>query len=207
MVSFVPIDPEAMRLPCVAVVLALVGELTLALPSGAQGLADVAREEEARKSTAKGDRRDRPKVYTNKDLKGTAVGSTIEPTKTSAAPADSASAAPLSQSAEPAPADAKASNTSEVRNEAYWRKRMQSHRDQLERDRLLVDALQSRVSALTTDFTGRDDPAQRARISIDRQKALAELDRMKSAVSAGVKATDDLEEEARRAGVPPGWLR
>jgi hypothetical protein len=103
-------------------------------------------------------------------------------------------------------AEAKAANA-EVKDEAYWRKRAQSLRDQLERDRTLAEALQSRVNGLTADFTGRDDPAQRAKIGADRQRALVELDRMKAAVSAGTKATADLDEEARRAGVPPGWLR
>ena len=36
--------------------------------------------------------------------------------------------------------------------------------------------MQTRINALTTDFVNRDDPAQRAVIEHDRQKALAELD-------------------------------
>ena len=46
-----------------------------------------------------------------------------------------------------------------------------------------------------------------AAISADRQKALAELDRTQKAVAADTKAIAALDEEARRAGVPPGWLR
>ena len=38
-------------------------------------------------------------------------------------------------------------------------------------------------------------------------QAKDELERMKEAVSADTKAIADLDEEARRAGVPPGWLR
>jgi hypothetical protein len=38
-------------------------------------------------------------------------------------------------------------------------------------------------------------------------KALGELDRLKQAIQNDLKAITDLEEEARRAGVPPGWLR
>ncbi len=63
------------------------------------------------------------------------------------------------------------------------------------------------VNALSTDFVNRDDPAQRAAIERDRQKALAELTRLKQAVVDGKKAIATLEEDARRAGVPPGWLR
>ena len=53
----------------------------------------------------------------------------------------------------------------------------------------------------------RRSGAAAARLAIERQKALAELDRMKKAAAADAKAIADLEEEARRAGVPPGWLR
>jgi hypothetical protein len=57
------------------------------------------------------------------------------------------------------------------------------------------------------DFSARDDPAQRAQIGAARDKALAELDRLRIAIADGTKAIADLEEEARRANVPPGWLR
>jgi hypothetical protein len=72
---------------------------------------------------------------------------------------------------------------------------------------MLVDAMQTRINALNTDFVNRDDPAQRSVIERDRQRALSELTRLKQAVVDGKKAVADLEEEARRAGVPPGWLR
>jgi hypothetical protein len=78
---------------------------------------------------------------------------------------------------------------------------------QLDRDKTYADAMQSRVNALTTDFVNRDDPAQRSVIEADRQKALAELDRLKNSIADTQKAITQLEEEARRANVPPGWLR
>jgi len=70
-----------------------------------------------------------------------------------------------------------------------------------------VEAIQTRVNALSTDFVNRDDPIQRAGIERDRQKAMAEMDRLKKSVEDTKKGIADLEEEARRAGVPPGWLR
>jgi len=78
---------------------------------------------------------------------------------------------------------------------------------QLERDQTYADALQSRINQLTSDFVGRDDPAQRAVLARDKQKAIDELNRLKQAIVNDKKAISDLEEEARRAGVPPGWLR
>ncbi len=72
---------------------------------------------------------------------------------------------------------------------------------------MLADALQSRLNALTTDIVNRDDPAQRAQLERERQRALLELDRTKIEIAEHVKAIAAIEEEARKAGVPPGWLR
>jgi hypothetical protein len=77
----------------------------------------------------------------------------------------------------------------------------------LQRDQTYADALQSRINALTTDFVNRDDPAQRAVIAADRQKAIVELERLKTQIEDDRAAVAALQEEARRAGVPPGWLR
>ena len=68
-------------------------------------------------------------------------------------------------------------------------------------------ALQSQINGLTADFAARDDPAQRSKVAADRQRALTELDRVKKEIQQHTKALADLQEEARKAGVPPGWLR
>ena len=54
---------------------------------------------------------------------------------------------------------------------------MTALRNALSRNKILADALQSRINALNTDFMNRDDPAQRAVIEKDRRAALAEMDR------------------------------
>jgi len=193
--------------------------LVTAASSYAQSLADVARkEEERRKSQAPA-----TKVYTNKDLGDAPPATTPAP-----APAAGGSSS-TSSSAESTPSsatnaakdekkdakdakDAKESkdakdDKSDAQGQAYWSKRMKTAHETLDRDSTFADALQSRISALTTDFVNRDDPAQRSIIERDRQKALAELDRLKKQIVDDRKAVADIEEEARRAGVPPGWLR
>ena len=52
----------------------------------------------------------------------------------------------------------------------------------------MVDALQTRINALTADFVNRDDPAQRAVIERDRQKNIAELNRLKQTIQDDKKA-------------------
>jgi hypothetical protein len=170
----------------------------------AQSLADLARKEEERRKGIP----EATKVYTNKDLN--AVPAPSAPPPAAAAPTKSAAAAAKDAGKEKDAKDDKGkdSNGKEiVKDKAYWSGRLKALQDQVDQNQILVDAIQTRVNALSTDFVNRDDPAQRAAIERDRQKALAELTRLKQAVVDGKKAIATLEEDARRAGVPPGWLR
>jgi len=71
----------------------------------------------------------------------------------------------------------------------------------------MAQALQNRVDGLWAEFTARDDPAQRATLERDRQEAMQELERARSEVQRLQQELATIEEEARRANVPPGWLR
>jgi hypothetical protein len=109
---------------------------------------------------------------------------------------------------EPAPKASKDDQAPKApRDRGYWAGRVKALQDQLDRDRIYADALQSRINGLAAELVNRDDPAQRSVIERDRAKSLAELDRLKQAIPADTKALADLMEEARRAGVPPAWLR
>ena len=94
-----------------------------------------------------------------------------------------------------------------TRGESWWRQRIVEAHDGVRRNEIIAEALQTRINALTNDFAARDDPYQRTRIADDRQKAIAELDRVRSEITLQKKKIVEIEEEARRAGVPPGWLR
>jgi hypothetical protein len=171
----------------------------------AQSLAEAAQKEAARRKTVKGTAR----VITNKDLPNVlpATASAPDQTATPAAPAaGSASAASGTAEAkdDQAPKDGAAG---EKHDEKYWRDRLTKAKDDLDHNRIYADALQSKINALTTEVVNRDDPAQRAVLETDRQRFVAELDRLRKATVDGTKAIGAIEEEARRAGVPPGWLR
>jgi len=172
----------------------------------AQSLAAVARQEQARRKALAVHGR----LYTNADLQPSGDESAPSEQASPAAPTDTAKgdAAPAEgKAADAAKADANAGVKKAVKDEAYWHTRMTDARSTLARDQLLAQAMQSRINALLADFTARDDPAQRAVIEADRLKALAELARLKKQVDDDTKAITDIQEEARRAGVPPGWLR
>ncbi len=175
----------------------LIAALLLAVPflAGAQGLAEVARAEQARRKTVT-----RPgKVYTNTDLNPDITASRSE-NATPAAPD------PTQVPSVNLPGG-KAEPVAPEKDQAYWSARINAARAALDRSKVFADALQSRINALTTDFTNRDDPAQRAVIERDRQRSVAELDRVKKEIADQTKAIADIQEEARKAGVPPGWVR
>jgi hypothetical protein len=194
----------AMRLKRLASLVSLMTLFGSLGPSSAQSLADAAKKAEERRKARPAPK----KVYTNKDLPGADVAPPPD--------AKDADAAKSTEAAKPAtdakdPKDAKDKDAKDkdapVKDQAYWAGRKKVLQDQLERDQTYAEALQSRVNALSTDFVNRDDPAQRGAIARDRQKATAELTRLKQQILDDKKALADLDEEARRAGVPPGWLR
>ena len=194
------------------VVVALAAVMTSGAP--AQSLGDVARQEQARRKDGAA------KVYTNDDLHPAS-----EPAATSPAPAvPSAPADGSRPAARPADrdgksdkgdtkADAKTDAKADAKSAdpkgdaASWRKRRQDLQAALDRSKVFADALQSRINGLTADFSARDDPAQRSIVAADRQKALTELERVKKEILQQTKDLADLQEEARKSGVPPGWLR
>jgi len=183
-------------------VTALVVTLLVVSPAWAQSLGDVARKEEARRKTVKA----AGKVYTNDTLRKEpeapppATPPSSAPAAAAPVPSGAQGHGGEAQPAAPQPDQKK-------KDEAYWRGRITEARQNLARSQVFHDALQSRINALTTDFVNRDDPAQRRVIEADRLKALAELDRVTKEIAQSKKAIADIEEEARRAAVPPGWLR
>ena len=94
-----------------------------------------------------------------------------------------------------------------TKDEAWWKQRIVQAREGVRRNEAFLEALQSRINSLSADFVARDDPYQRAKIGEDRQKALAEMERVTAEIALGKKQIADIEEEARKASVPPGWLR
>lgn len=179
--------------------LLLVGGLAAVIaawPAEAQSLGELAKQEQARRKSI----RQSGKVLTNDSIKSAPPAAGTPPAPSAAPAAGAGEPAPAASVKPATPSDPKA-------EEARWRKRMQDARDALQRSQMFADALQSQINGLTTDFTARDDPAQRAVVGDNRQKALAELDRVKNDIAQQTKAIAGIQEEARRAGVPPGWLR
>ena len=180
----------------------LVGGVVALLLAGAavsaQSLGDLARQEAERRRNVKTS----GKVYTNDSVRSESTSAA--PAATQAAEPEAPDAAPDRPNVPPgkplAPAD-------DPKQEPYWKKRITAARDSLSRAQTFADALQSRINVLSADFVSRDDPAQRSVVGADRQKAVDELARVKAEIAQFQKAITDIQDEARRANVPAGWVR
>ena len=169
----------------------LAASLCIVVPSAEQSLADVARNTEAARNASPA--RPLAKVYTNKDL--SAVDH-VPP-----APANSSPAA-----VKPAPRPS-SDGPPDVKSEAYWRERMRPLRERLDSARALSDDTKRRAEALMraadrcfmigvvcADYT------ESLRLTEEHKVLLADVAHAEQEIAA-------LQEEARRAGVPPGWVR
>ena len=158
-------------------------------------LAEIAhKEQERRKATKNSD-----KVLTNKDLPPSAA-------KPAPATPDGTTAQPAADAAAQKP-EAKPAGEPD-KDEAWWKQRMTQARETLRRNEMFVEALQTphqladrRLRRPRRSLPAREDRRRSA------EGARRDGPRCKADIELGKKQIADIEEEARRAGVPPGWLR
>jgi hypothetical protein len=145
-------------------------------------------------------------TYTDKDLPA--------PTGTEAPKAGT------NANASPSPSPPAAGETRAApKDETYWRNRTKSLREAIAAAEARVQKAEEDYAAsrrpgsqpLPTDVVGPEGglaqlPADPA-FNPAALKLQKELDDAKAALAAAQKALEDFEEEARKAGVPAGWLR
>ena len=172
-------------------------------------LAEVAKKEAERRKTqpASG------KVYTNKDLPESAQKPAMPPATETAQPVDPVAAAaahagrPGARAEPRGPGGEEQKPQTEQKDEAWWKARITQAREELRRNELFAESLQSRINALTREFALPTGGARRIATGQQRAEAMNELARVKQEIDRGKQQIADIEEEARKAGVPPGWLR
>ena len=158
--------------------------------SSAQSLADVARTEEVRRQKIA-----KPsKVYTDEDVQKYAPATPGAQAAATTVTALDANGKPMGQqaAAEGLPAD-----------EAGWRARLQNARDGMDRNKLLLGALeqQGRSAARRAGTPEGEEPSD------DGSTRAAEIKRLKAEMDAFRATLANADEDARKAGVPPGWVR
>lgn len=170
-----------------------------------QSLAEAARKAEAERKAVKAP----GKVYTNDDLKRFGSAPPPPPAGAGEAARPAPPAVEGQPPAQPGP-EASAQKPAEqqpVKDEAWWRKNLGEARGKLERSRAAVEALDNRIYALQLDFYSRSEQSERDTIAREIEKVMAEKDKNYREMEGATATLAGLEEEGRRAHVPPGWLR
>ena len=191
-----------MKLPTPLVLVVLLLPLGGAATATAQSLVEVARQERLRREALArqaGPEAAPPRVYTDADL--------VYRGRLTMRVDDAETDAPGEPGAPETESEAPPTKAETAGDEQRWRNRMAEARQALEAAERRAAELQARANRLWADFTGRDDPAQRAAIEQERQAALDELEETEAEADELARTIADLRDEARRAGVPPGWLR
>jgi hypothetical protein len=95
-----------------------------------------------------------------------------------------------------------------TQTEEYWRARKQETDQRVQEAQSKVQQLQNEINNLTTAFYAESDGvAQRPLIESERIERLKELEEAKRELENAREESTGLEDEARRAGALPGWVR
>ena len=141
------------------------------------------------------------RVYTNKDVQEF-VAKNPTPVREGTEPE------PQSQPAEEAEAaDLEDVNRDLALSEEYWRKRYREVSSRLKDAEQAAAEIQKEVDDLTRAFYALSDVEQRGFIEYQRTQRLNDLQQAKRELEDAQTDMDNLEEEARKAGALPGWLR
>jgi DNA repair exonuclease SbcCD ATPase subunit len=201
------------------------GVLAMTVAASAQTLADIAKQDTDRRKSVKHP----AKVYTNDDVQDVKPilpmmendGTGAKPMEkkddaSAASPDTSGAAAAGAASATHADPNAKADGNGTAKpagtpgvksgDEAAWRARFNAAREAVSRTQLQLESMRSRAAQLTAASAAASED-QRASFQKKQQDALQEYDKLRADLQRSQKALSDLETEASRAGVPPGWLR
>ena len=164
----------------------------------------------------------KPLVLDNRMVQGSgSTRKTKEPASASRPqprpPATSAVAQPKSSTVSPATAPAPKTSSPATpfspvdlngNGEAYWRARARQSRERLERAKHALEVAQLDEKREENDFYAWDDGQYRDNVIKPAwDKSKEETLRAQDEVTAAQKAADDLEDDARKAGAYPGWIR
>jgi hypothetical protein len=154
-------------------------------------LVDVAKKEKERREKTKP-----TKTFTNQDIQDFKTKNNLTDEKKEG------------ETEEQVAEDATTDNTDSVENEEAWHQKYQQSQDKIKAAEDKINTLQSEINELTRAFYAEaDGVAQRPLIESERNDRLNSLDKAKKELEDAKQAAEDLQDEARRAGVPPGWVR
>lgn len=93
-------------------------------------------------------------------------------------------------------------------DEKYWKDRYTDVADNLKEAEERLQNLQEEMNGLRIAYYAEQDGvAGRPKINSEIEKQFDEIEAAKKQVEESKQALENLEEEARKAGAPPGWVR
>ena len=201
----------------ICVVFSALLALVLASTAYSQSLGDLAKKEKERRQAVKTD----SKIITNDKIakyQGAAVstgtpsspatnepqagkGSAVEQKPAGEAETKVESAAPLGKPASDEPVDFQG------RSESFWKQTMADARQRITQLENECNVLILKRNDLQNRFYKENDGFKQQAIQRDIQKTLYEQDQNKENLAKAKAALTDLEQEARKSGALPGWIR
>jgi hypothetical protein len=162
---------------------------------------------DANKAPKPGATKDPGHVFTNADLPEQPVA--VPSPSPAPGGAGRGSVNVLGSAAAPQTAPSPSGPVSPEMTEAYWRERAMERRREVGRAEQRVPPIEQRIADLRNDRnpTNLMDPNREQNRQAQLAQALADLERAKADVERAKQALTDLEEDARRKSIPPGWLR
>jgi hypothetical protein len=176
-----------------------------ALPGYPQSLGDAAaREKEKRAKRAPASTR----VFTGADLKS-APKPEQETRSEGESRADAAEGSSSGEGGGSSNSEAEGAGSASDRGESAWRQRVQERRDAIAVAERSIQSSQERLARLMADRepVALSDPNRLQTIENLKSETRQALETAQRELADAQQALRDLEEEARRNNVPPGWLR
>ncbi len=185
--------------------------LTIALASAgySQSLADLAKKEKERRQAIKGETKLITNVQVAKNQEPT------DPSATQAAPADKSAAdkttadgvsKPESEAAAAKPASDESVDL-KGRTESYWKQTMADARKRVQDLENEANVLVLKFTDLQNRFYRESDGFKQQDIQREMQKTIYEQDKNKETLARAKADLADLEQEARKSGALPGWIK
>jgi acyl-CoA reductase-like NAD-dependent aldehyde dehydrogenase len=175
----------------------------------AQSLGEAAAREKAKRDSKRGKSAPAPS-FTDADLKDPSKPDKKDGEGTASSAGQPGGGTLYGQTAPETAADAaNAAPSVKAEDEPVWRQRVRDRREAVSRAEKAIEDAQSRLNALMLDRdpTNLGDPSRLQTLEVKRNEARSALEGARLNLAEAQKGLQDLEEEARRNGVPPGWLR
>ena len=97
--------------------------------------------------------------------------------------------------------------TDEKKQPDFWKKQQNELETRIAQLKEGINGEQNELNKLWSDFYVKNIPVEQAAIKVQISRLVNQIEQKKLFLSQSETQLEDLYEKARKAGVPPGWLR